>query len=82
MFYVDTLAQINAFKDRNLVLLSAIGKQAGVAVERARLFDRIEKFFLETVQTLVATIEAKDTYTKGHSERVTYYSLKIAEELG
>jgi HD-GYP domain-containing protein (c-di-GMP phosphodiesterase class II) len=79
---VDTLAQINAFKDRNLVLLSAIGKQAGVAVERARLFDRIEKFFLETVQTLVATIEAKDTYTKGHSERVTYYSLKIAEELG
>jgi len=33
------------------------------------------------IETMVATIEAKDTYTHGHSERVSRYSIAIADEL-
>jgi len=33
------------------------------------------------VQSLAATLEAKDTYTGGHTERVARYSLAMAEEL-
>lgn len=34
------------------------------------------------IETMVAIIEAKDTYTVGHSERVCQYSLAMADELG
>ncbi|MGE0171589.1 MAG: HD domain-containing phosphohydrolase [Oligoflexales bacterium] len=33
------------------------------------------------IETIIATIEAKDTYTRGHSERVSQYSMSIADEL-
>lgn len=34
------------------------------------------------MQALAKTIDAKDKYTKGHSERVAFYSKKIAERMG
>ena len=37
---------------------------------------------LHVVQTLAETIDAKDTYTKGHSGRVADYSREIAKRLG
>ena len=40
------------------------------------------KMSLQMMQTLSATIEAKDEYTRGHSYRVSEYSGLIAKELG
>lgn len=42
----------------------------------------MEEMSLQLMQTLSTTIEAKDEYTKGHSQRVTEYSCLIAKELG
>jgi putative nucleotidyltransferase with HDIG domain len=36
----------------------------------------------QSLKTFANTIEAKDKYTKGHSQRVSYYSKKIAEKIG
>ena len=41
-----------------------------------------QELFLETIRTLAAAIDAKDPYTRGHSERVSSYSLAIARHLG
>ncbi|MBM4043625.1 MAG: HD domain-containing protein [Planctomycetes bacterium] len=82
VIYVDTVTDAEAFAKHELELLTAIGKQAGIAIERAQLMERLEKLFLGSIRTLVATIEAKDKYTFGHSERVTAYALQIATELG
>ena len=38
--------------------------------------------YAETVRSLVAVIEAKDTYTRGHSERVAAYATDIGRRLG
>ncbi|HOT01304.1 MAG TPA: HD-GYP domain-containing protein, partial [Acidobacteriota bacterium] len=40
------------------------------------------QLFLGAIRTLAAAIDAKDPYTRGHSERVTRYSEIIATELG
>ncbi len=63
-------------------LLSAIADQAAIAVANAKLHKEIHNSFLRTVKALAAAVDAKDPYTKGHSEAVVKYTLEIAEELG
>ncbi len=41
-----------------------------------------EREILNSIRTLVSVINAKDRYTYGHSERVTYYGHKMAELIG
>ena len=82
VIYVDTVTTAEAFDRHELELLTAVGKQAGIAIDRASLLDRVQTRLYETVRTVVATIEAKDNYTVGHSERVTAYAMQIAEEMG
>ena len=43
---------------------------------------RLEHLFVAGVQSLSAALEAKDPYTRGHSERVALYSVCIAREFG
>ncbi|TZE82589.1 HD-GYP domain-containing protein [Calorimonas adulescens] len=42
----------------------------------------LKKTYYETIQAFVDAIEAKDKYTKGHSQRVEKYAETIAKELG
>ena len=42
----------------------------------------LEKAYLELVETLRLAVEAKDTYTRGHSDRVSAYSVLLGEKLG
>ncbi|HIE16750.1 MAG TPA: response regulator [Dehalococcoidia bacterium] len=44
--------------------------------------DRIRQSFMNSITALATALEAKDAYTKGHSERVTRIAVAIAEELG
>ena len=44
--------------------------------------ERNERLSLQVVQTLAGTIDAKDTYTKGHSSRVAKYAKEIAKRYG
>src|SRR5437764_2277952 len=38
--------------------------------------------FMGSIQTLAGAVDEKDPYTRGHSDRVTKYSLMIAKEMG
>lgn len=44
--------------------------------------EEIQHLNLNIITTLVAAIEAKDSYTQGHSRRVAEYAVKIAEHMG
>jgi len=43
---------------------------------------KLEQAYLESIQTLRYTVEAKDPYTRGHSDRVSEYSVLIGKYLG
>ncbi len=44
--------------------------------------ERVEKLFLQVVDSLAGAVDAKDSYTNGHSSRVAHYSKLIAEKYG
>ncbi len=56
-----------------------VARQTAVAEERLR---KIEQMSSQTILTLANTIDAKDPYTKGHSTRVSHYSVAVAQRLG
>ena len=76
------------FTQKDEDLLIAIGSSAGIALENANLFNRqkilIEEqkqLFSSFVDTLSASIDARDKITSGHSKRVTMYASLICDEL-
>ncbi len=48
----------------------------------SRKTQEVESVILQSITAIANTIDAKDTYTKGHSERVAEYSAVIAREMG
>lgn len=44
-------------------------------------YEELEKAYLESIETLRYTVEAKDSYTRGHSDRVSEYSYLIGKYL-
>jgi len=52
-----------------------------LARQSFKMYQDIKKVHLTTVQALISTIEAKDAYTKGHSERVAELSAQIARKM-
>lgn len=57
------------------------GETTAMNDELNELLSEIKKNYLSTVSALANAIEAKDTYTKGHCERVTKYSMAIANKM-
>ena len=50
--------------------------------ELSHTYDKLEKAYLDSIQTLRYTVEAKDPYTRGHSDRVSEFSVLIGKQLG
>ena len=50
--------------------------------ELSDTYEKLEQAYMESIQTVRYTVEAKDTYTRGHSDRVSEYSVLIGKKLG
>jgi putative nucleotidyltransferase with HDIG domain len=71
-----------AFSNEDRRVLQVLAGQAAIAIENARLFENTQQTYYETIRSLAQALEARDAYTKGHSERVTRYALETAREMG
>lgn len=70
------------FREEDRTLLATIASETAMAINNALLLERLQRGYFSMVQSLIVAVESKDVYTKGHSERVTQYSLLIAEQMG
>lgn len=72
----------NIYSLEDMSLLKSLANQAAIAFSNALAYDDLKKLYLGTIEGFVKAIEAKDVYTKGHSERVVKIAVKIAIEMG
>jgi len=70
------------FWSQELQLMGIFASEVSSALQKANLYEEINKLFLSTVEALATAIDAKDPYTYGHSRRVAELSVAISTELG
>jgi putative nucleotidyltransferase with HDIG domain len=63
-------------------LLRSLAALVAEAVSNAHMEERQRTTFLMTLETLAKSLEARDVYTRGHSQRVSEVSLMIGERMG
>ncbi len=66
-------------KDKDLLL--ELSNNIAIALLNARLYQKMKNLFLTTITSLTKAIDAKDSYTSGHSERVMKYTVAIGREM-
>ncbi|NLL05050.1 MAG: DUF3369 domain-containing protein [Clostridiaceae bacterium] len=82
--------------DEGLKLLEIYSTQAAASIINAflhslinmkkeeldRTYMELKKRYIDTIEALRLTVDAKDYYTRGHSDRVSYYAGKLGEAFG
>ena len=63
-------------------LIEAAGGYIGAFLENAALYADQQEMFMGTLRALTASIDAKDRYTCGHSERVAFMASRLALAAG
>ena len=62
-------------------LLQSIARILGTHLRNRELFQQNEDLYMSFVRSMVSTIDAKDAYTRGHSERVALVARILAEQM-
>jgi response regulator RpfG family c-di-GMP phosphodiesterase len=70
-----------AFTDDEISLALTFAKKTAQRIENNALYEVFYNNLINTLKSLVNSIEARDSYTKKHSERVTNYALRIAKTM-
>lgn len=68
--------------DDDLKMLTTLGQQTAIALVNAHLFQSLQDAYLGIVRALAIALDARDPYTRGHSEQVAKYALMIADKIG
>lgn len=82
--------------EQDIKVLEIFTKQAASALSNAYLhslvnikndelkstYSQLHRSYMDTIEALRQVVDAKDYYTRGHSDRVAYYSILIGVEMG
>jgi len=71
----------SALGEKDLYYLSFMTHNAGYAVENLALYENIYENLFSTLYAFVTAIEARDSYTRQHSQRVTRIAVEIGKAL-
>lgn len=79
---VDNYRSKRPLLERDVNQLMGIAPQIAISMDNARLTESRLQQFQSIIQALVASTEARDPLTAGHSQKVTEYAIGICRELG
>jgi putative nucleotidyltransferase with HDIG domain len=78
MFGLDKLS--GEFDTVDSKLLNSIANESAIYLENAMLFEDVRGLMMGLLHALISAVDAKDTYTCGHSERVALLSRRLAKQ--
>ncbi|MDR1695790.1 MAG: GAF domain-containing protein [Endomicrobium sp.] len=78
---INAPREIKSFEDRDVRLLTVLADQAAMTLENIELYNNLQSFYFEMIQTLARAIDAKDSYTFDHADRARHYAKLIAERM-
>ena len=95
VIFVESLDYGNQHIDQGLKLLEIYASQAASSLNNAFLhsmvnmkneelnktYDQLKIRYMDTIEALRIVVDAKDIYTRGHSDRVSYYAVLIGKAL-
>jgi len=86
-FIIGLMVAINRidkpdFDSTDAKLFNSVANGCAIFIDNGRLFKDLEELFIGSLKALTSSIDAKDQYTRGHSERVAFISRWIAERIG
>ena len=70
------------FSPADMEIALVFAGQAAIALENSRLYTWQGMLLNSLIRVLTSALDARDPYTRGHSERVSRYSVLIGRELG
>jgi putative nucleotidyltransferase with HDIG domain len=82
VLHLDRSPWQKPFTTDDLHLADALAANVSAGIESAQLLRRQRDLFLETITILAQAVELRDQYTGGHTQRVSAYSLLLAQSLG
>ncbi len=78
----DCRVGVGEFGTVEASLLSSVGAILGIHSGNIDLYRQQAEMFSGIVRALTSAIDAKDRYTRGHSDRVARISVRLASEIG
>ena len=78
----DKFDQLLLLIESGIKSISQMNEIKKINSQLSETYEKLEKAYLESIQTLRYTVEAKDPYTRGHSDRVSEFSVLIGKYLG
>ena len=71
----------DAFSEDEINIVRNLSYQIAISFENVRLSADNEQAYFETISALALAVEARDPYSRGHSERVSTISVRIGKAL-
>lgn len=72
----------NAFAENDSRVLESLASQVAIALENAQLYEELEESFVQTVLALANAMDARDNYTRDHSQRISLLAVEVGRALG
>ncbi|MCS6883238.1 MAG: GAF domain-containing protein [Oscillochloridaceae bacterium] len=70
------------FALEDIALFETLASQAATVIRLAELYTEVSALSTRIIDAITGAIDLKDPYTRGHSQRVSDFSVAIAQELG
>ncbi len=77
----DNVKTEKLLKQSDVNILKGIASQIGISINNARISEAKDRQFQSVLKTLAASIDARDSLTAGHSEKVSEYTVGICNEM-
>jgi len=76
------MPEVRIFEKETIEMVEMVANLCAMSIDNSAMLERIQKDYLNSIRMLAKIIDANDTYTRGHCEKVMKYSLYICKKMG